>query len=94
MYLLFTHCELAGYLLGTYGLLTVYLRSTYGLLTVYLPSTDGLLTVCLLSNCVQRMHLLINSLVTMLRLEEEEQSDALAAAYEPFVGFAPAGPEA
>ena len=40
------------------------------------------------------MHLLINSLVTMLRLEEEEQSDALAAAYEPFVGFAPAGPEA
>ena len=41
-----------------------------------------------------RMHLLINSLVTMLRLEEEEQSDALAAAYEPFVGFAPADPEA
>ena len=48
----------------------------------------------MLSNYVQRMHLLINSLVTMLRLEEEEQSDALAAAYEPFVGFAPADHEA
>ena len=43
---------------------------------------------------VQRMHLLINSLVTMLRLEEEEAPDALAAAYEPFVGFAPADSEA
>ena len=44
--------------------------------------------------CVQRMHLLINSLVTMLRLEEEEAPDALAAAYEPFVGFAPTDSEA
>ena len=43
---------------------------------------------------VQRMHLLINSLVTMLRLEEEEPPDALTAAYEPFVGFAPADSEA
>jgi hypothetical protein len=40
------------------------------------------------------MHLLINSLVTMLRLEEEEPPDALTAAYEPFVGFAPADSEA
>ena len=45
-----------------------------------------------------RMHLLINSLVTMLRLEEDEPgretSEALAAAYEPFVGFAPVDPDA
>ena len=30
----------------------------------------------------------------MLDIEEEEAPEALAAAYEPFVGFAPADPEA
>ena len=74
--------------------LTLYSLGTCWVLAGYLRSTHGLLTVYLLSNYVQRMHLLINSLVTMLRLEEEEQSDALAAAYEPFVGFAPADHEA
>ena len=82
MHLLFTHWALAVYS----HVLTLYSLGTCGLPTVYLQST-----CCLY---VQRMHLLINSLVTMLRLEEEEQSDALAAAYEPFVGFAPADPEA
>ena len=59
---------------------------------VYHYSTSG--PTILLYVLVQRMHLLINSLVTMLRLEEEEAPDALAAAYEPFVGFAPADSEA
>ena len=73
----------------------VYSLCTTTCSTVHLPSTTILPLVPLFYYVlVQRMHLLINSLVTMLRLEEEEAPDALAAAYEPFVGFAPADSEA
>ena len=64
------------------------------LCTCRLPPVYHYSTLTMYLLYVQRMHLLINSLVTMLRLEEEEAPDALAAAYEPFVGFAPADSEA